>query len=345
MENPYFCQKSCALKKILLIRFSSIGDIVLASPVIRALKTQLDCELHILTKKKSVLIYQHNPYVDAIHAFEKSAAEILPELKKEHFDFVVDLQKNLRSLRVKRGLNVPFASFPKLNLKKWLLVQWKLRVMPEVHIVDRYFEAAKKLGVQKDGKGLDYFIPESDFVNLKQYPPLKNKGYVGFVIGGQHETKMLPVEKAARIIARLPWPVVLLGGPEDKEKGEQIRTSVEHPHVLNACGIFSLHQSASLVKQAGLIITNDTGLMHIAAAFQKPVISIWGNTVPELGMTPYEPDSPERVVIAEVKNLSCRPCSKIGYEKCPKGHFKCMMNQDEDFIVNEALRLFPDQKK
>jgi ADP-heptose:LPS heptosyltransferase len=82
--------------------------------------------------------------------------------------------------------------------------------------------------------------------------------------------------------------------------------------------------------------------MHIAAAFQKPVISIWGNTVPELGMTPYEPETPERVVIAQVKNLSCRPCSKIGYKKCPKGHFKCMMDQDEDFIVNEALRLFPD---
>lgn len=333
--------KTKFLKKILLIRFSSIGDIVLVSPVIRALKTQLKCQLHVLTKKKSRLLYEHNPYVDGIHIFEKSAAEIIPKLKKEQFDFVVDLQKNLRSLRVKRALNVPFASFSKLNIKKWLLVQWKMRVMPDVHIVDRYFEAVKSLGVYNDSKGLDYFIPETDFVNLDEFPPLQNKNYVGFVIGGQHQTKMLPVEKTVGIINRLPWPVVLLGGPEDKEKGEQIRLLADHHHVFNACGQFSLHQSASLVKQAGIIITNDTGLMHVAAAFQKPVISIWGNTVPELGMTPYEPQTPENVVTAEVKGLSCRPCSKIGYKKCPKGHFKCMMNQDENFIVNEALRLFP----
>ncbi|MBN2615989.1 MAG: glycosyltransferase family 9 protein [Bacteroidales bacterium] len=331
------------MKKILLIRFSSIGDIVLVSPVIRALKTQLDCELHILTKKKSHQLYDHNPYVDHIHIIEKSASEIIPELKKERYDFVVDLQKNLRSLRVKRGLKAPYASFPKLNVKKWLLVQWKMNVLPEVHIVDRYFDAVKSLGIHNDGQGLDYFIPEEDFVDLNEFPPLKAKAYVGFVIGGQHKTKMLPPEKAARIISRLPWPVVLLGGPEDKENGEQIRNLSDHHHVFNSCGQFSLHQSASLVKQAGLIISNDTGLMHIAAAFQKPVISLWGNTVPELGMTPYEPQTPERVVISEVKGLSCRPCSKIGYDKCPKGHFKCMMNQDEEFIVKEAKRLFPEE--
>ncbi|MBN2637507.1 MAG: glycosyltransferase family 9 protein [Bacteroidales bacterium] len=330
------------MKKILLIRFSSIGDIVLVSPVIRALKSQTGCELHVLTKKKSHLLYDHNPYVNRVHTIEKSASEIIQELKKEQFDFVVDLQKNMRSLKVKRALKIPFASFPKLNIKKWLLVQWKMKVMPDIHIVDRYFESVKPLGVQNDKKGLDYFIPESDFVNLDEFPPLKNKNYVGFVIGGQHQTKMLPAEKVASVINRLPWPVVLLGGPEDREKGEQIHQLTHHHHVFNSCGQFSLHQSASLVKQAGLIITNDTGLMHIAAAFQKPIISIWGNTVPELGMTPYEPETPDRIVISEVKGLSCRPCSKIGFAKCPKGHFKCMMNQDEDFIVNEALRLFPN---
>jgi len=329
------------LKKILLIRFSSIGDIVLVSPVIRALKTQLGCELHILTKNKYRNLYVSNPYVDKVHVFEKSTRDALPALLPEHFDFIVDLQKNLRSYRVKRSLKLPSASFPKLNLKKWLLVNFKINKLEDVHIVDRYFRAVESLGVKKDGKGLDYFLPEEDFVNLKDYPPLKKNAYVGMVIGGQHKTKMLPAEKAARIISRLPWPVVLLGGPEDRENGQAIRNLSENKQVLNSCGELSLNESASLVRQAGIIISNDTGLMHIAAAFKKPIISIWGNTVPEFGMYPYEPDNSEKVVIAEVKGLSCRPCSKIGYEKCPKKHFKCMMDQDEAFIVNEVMRLFP----
>ncbi len=332
------------MKKVLLIRFSSIGDIVLVSPVIRALKTQLPCELHVLTKRKNRNLVAHNPYVDQVHVFEKRSADALPALKREGFDFIVDLQKNLRSSRVKRHLKVPSASFPKLNLNKWLLVRFKINRLEDVHIVDRYFRAVENLGVKNDGKGLDFFIPEEDFVDLKTFPPLKENGYVGLVIGGQHKTKMFPPEKAARVIGRLPWPVVLLGGPEDRENGETIRHLTENKQVLNACGELSLNASASLVRQAGIIITNDTGLMHIAAAFKKPVISIWGNTVPEFGMVPYEPGNEENVVIAEVKGLKCRPCSKIGYEKCPKKHFKCMMDQDEDFIVNEAIRLFPNKK-
>lgn len=329
------------MKKILLIRFSSIGDIVLVSPVIRALKTQLNCELHVLTKSKNRNLYADNPYVDKIHLFEKRSAEAVPVLKKEHFDFIVDLQKNLRSMRVKRGLKLPASSFPKLNVQKWLLVNFKINKLENIHIVDRYFHAVETLGVKNDGKGLDYFLSEKDFVNLKNYPPLKKNSYVGMVIGGKHKTKMLPTEKAIRVIGRLPWPVVLLGGPEDRENGETIRNLTENKQVLNACGELSLNESASLVRQAGIIITNDTGLMHIAAAFKKPVISIWGNTVPEFGMFPYEPGEEDKVVLAEVKGLKCRPCSKIGYEKCPKRHFKCMLDQDEDFIVKEAVRLFP----
>jgi heptosyltransferase-2 len=332
------------LKKILLIRFSSIGDIVLVSPVIRALKTQLKCELHVLTKSKNRNLYTHNPYVDKVHVFERKSADAIPSLKPEHFDFIVDLQKNLRSSRVKRQLKIPSSSFPKLNVKKWMLVRFKINRLEEVHIVDRYFRAVESLGVKNDGQGLDYFIPEEDFVDLKAYPPLKENAYVGLVIGGQHKTKMFPAEKAARVIGRLPWPVVLLGGPEDHENGEAIRNLTENKQVLNACGELSLNESASLVRQAGIIITNDTGLMHMAAAFKKPIISIWGNTIPAFGMYPYEPGNEENVVVAEVKGLKCRPCSKIGYEKCPKKHFKCMMDQDEDFIVREVLRLFPSEK-
>jgi ADP-heptose:LPS heptosyltransferase len=150
------------------------------------------------------------------------------------------------------------------------------------------------------------------------------------VIGGQHATKMMPLAKLIEVCHALKSPVVLLGGPEDAAKGEAISDAIG-PQVFNACGKFKLDESASLVQQALWVISHDTGLMHVAAAFKKRIVSVWGNTVPELGMHPYLPDAGSKMV--EVKNLSCRPCSKIGFSKCPKKHFQCM-DHDVDDIVN-----------
>ncbi len=327
------------MKKILVIRFSSIGDIVLTTPVIRGLKSQINSEVHFLTKEKYKSLFAASPYVDKVHTLGEKLDEVLDLLKKENFDFVVDLHKNIRSFRVKQALKKPSATFSKANTQKWLMVNFKIDRLPKMHIVDRYFEAVAPLGVKNDGKGLDYFIPEKDYVDLENYPLLKKQKYIAFAIGGQHFTKIFPSEKVASVINRISLPVVLLGGTEDAAKGEEIKQLSEHERILNACGKLNLHQSASLIRQSALVISNDTGLMHIAAAFEKPVISIWGNTIPAFGMYPYEPGEEHKVVMAQVSGLKCRPCSKIGYDKCPKGHFRCMTEQDEDFIVSEAERL------
>jgi ADP-heptose:LPS heptosyltransferase len=327
------------LNKILLIRFSSIGDIVLATPVIRALKKQLKCELHVIIKRNYLEVLTNNPFVDKIHVFEKSPDKIFEQLNSEKFDFVVDLQKNFRSIRLRKQLKVNHSTFPKVNIEKWLLVNFKINRLPNIHIVDRYFEAVKKLNVVNDQLGLDYFITNSDKVNPDEiHPELKN-GYICFVIGGRHNTKILPAQKAISIINKLHLPVVLLGGTEDEERGNIITTDVTKNHVYNLCGKYNLNQSASWVQQAKLIITNDTGLMHIAAALHKPIISIWGNTIPGFGMFPYFPENQKISFISEVKGLSCRPCSKIGFRQCPKKHFKCMLNQDETTIVHKAIEL------
>ncbi len=327
------------MKKILVIRFSSIGDIVLATPVIRALKTQGDNEIHILTKEKYKSILTQNPYVDKIHALREKWDDTVTELRNENFDFIVDLHKNLRSFRIKQALGKPSFSFPKVNVQKWIMVNFKINRLPKEHIVDRYFQAVKRLNIKNDGKGLDYFIPEKDFVDLGNYPLLKSKKFIAFVVGGRHETKIFPAAKSASVISKLDYPVVLLGGKEDEQRAREIKAACTHEKVLNACGKLNLHQSASLIRQSGLVITNDTGLMHVAAAFKKPIISIWGNTIPQFGMYPYEPGEEQKVVMAGVEGLKCRPCSKIGFAKCPKGHFRCMMEQDEDFILREAKRL------
>lgn len=323
--------------KVLIIRFSSIGDIVLCTPVLRCLKKipGKEIELHFLTKNKFAGFVKQNPNVDKVFALEKKLKDLLPQLKNQQYNYIIDLHNNIRSHLVKFYLQKPSQSFSKLSFKKWLLTKAKIDLMPDVHIVDRYMAAAKGLGLENDGEGLDYFIPEADEVNIEKLPEPFQQGYIAFVIGGTYVTKRLPQEKIASICKNLTQPVVLLGGPEDKETGEAIALQLPEK-VFNACGKFTLNGSASLVKQSTGVISHDTGLMHIAAAFDKPIASIWGNTTPELGMYPYFPENStsHHSKIFEVKNLSCRPCSRIGYNACPKKHFKCMHDIQEHDIVS-----------
>ncbi len=321
------------MHKILIIRFSSIGDIVLTTPVIRCLKAQLPfSEIHYLTKQEYHQLLVANPYIDKIHLMEDGLSALLPKLKAEHFNYIIDLHHNLRTLNLKARLGLKIHSFPKLNIEKWIMVNFKYSKLPDKHIVDRYFETAKGLKIKNDGKGLDYFIPKHDEVDLSFLPPSHQNGYIGFVIGAKRITKQFPVDKIISVIKKMDQPVVLLGGTVDKEMGDKIKAEVGDL-VYNSCGNFNINQSASLIRQARKIITNDTGLMHIAAAFNKEIISIWGNTIPEFGMSPYMPQMPANSHIMEVKGLKCRPCSKLGFDECPKGHFKCMNLIDEEEIV------------
>ncbi len=310
--------------KFLIIRFSSIGDIVLTTPVVRCLKKQLpDAEIHFLTKVSFATIVENNPYIDKVHVLANSWETMMHALKTEDYDYIIDLHKNLRTMRLKKELGVKSYSFNKLNVQKWVFTNLKWNLMPDLHIVDRYMETVKSFDVVNDGQGLDYFIPEKEETKLNDIPISHHAGYIGIVIGAAHNTKKLPVEKLKELCSKIDHPVILLGGKEDVENGQQIAT-VDPVKVYNACGKFKLNESADLVRKAKLIISHDTGLMHIAAAFQKPIISVWGNTVPEFGMSPYYGKSEIRNEKFEIRNLKCRPCSKIGYDKCPKGHFKCM---------------------
>ncbi len=308
--------------RILIIRFSSIGDIILTTPVIRAVRRQLDAEVHFLTKAKYQSVLAHNPHIHQLHTIERSVSEVLPALRRFRPTAIVDLHHNLRSLQVKLALPwVPHYSFDKLNHEKWLLTQWHIQWLPRVHIVDRYLAAAAPLGVIADGKGLDYFLGQED-----ELPEAMrfSEPFLALVIGAAHATKRLPEEQLAAFCSQFTRPIAVLGGPEEAEVGE--RLAALGSHVSNTCGKLRLNQSAALVRQAAVVVTHDTGLMHMAAAFRRPIISIWGNTVPEFGMTPYfgkeQPPVPHRLF--EVKGLGCRPCSKIGYPACPKGHFRCM---------------------
>lgn len=321
--------------KILVIRFSSIGDIVLITPVIRCLKQQLNAEVHLLTKHSFAGVLKANPYLYKTWSIHKNASEVLPALKKEGFHAIIDLHNNLRSLHVKMGLwRTPAHTFNKLNWQKWLLTRWKINRMPAVHIVDRYLQTAIPLGVKNDNKGLDHFIPQEDQVTPASYGLVTP--YVALVIGAAHATKRLPMEKLRALCQEIKNPIVLLGGPTDENTARQIAEGLDQVH--NLCGSLRLHQSADLLRQAGVVISHDTGLMHMAAALRKPIVSVWGNTVPSFGMYPYLPGQQELHTAFEVKHLACRPCSKIGYQECPQKHFNCMQQQDIVAIAQEALQ-------
>lgn len=313
------------MKKILIVRFSSIGDIVLTTPVVRCLKKSFpDSELHYLTKSKYKDIVKNNPYIEKVYSIVKDIKEIKSDLKAENYDFIVDLHHNLRTLELRLALNKRAYQFPKLNVRKWLLTTFKINKMPNLHIVDRYFQTIKDIGVKNDLQGLDYFIPKKDEINLKAYH-IPNE-FIVYAIGAQLATKRMPTKKIIELIISTSQTVVLLGGISDMDAAREITQSCNN--AINLCGDLNLNQSASILQQAKKVIAHDSGLMHIAAAFNKQIISIWGNTVPELGMYPYLPSSPLLYSIHQVNDLKCRPCSKIGYQSCPKKHFNCMNMQN-----------------
>ncbi|MBL7930423.1 MAG: glycosyltransferase family 9 protein [Bacteroidia bacterium] len=287
-------------------------------------------ELHFVTKQAFKPVLASNPYIDKLHCFKSDVEELYQELQNEKFDVVIDLHHNLRSLRLKRKLKVKSYSFRKLNINKFLAVNFKwLSVLPSKHIVDRYLETVKELGVKNDGTGLDYFLDEKDKVDSAAlyFNNTKTK-FIALVIGGSYFTKKIPQNKLLEIAKNSQLPILLLGGPEDKAEGDELVK--QEPKLINTCGTLSINQSASIVQQAEWVISSDTGLMHIASAFHKKIISVWGNTIPQFGMDPYKPDVHNKML--QVTDLKCRPCSKLGYKKCPLGHFKCMNEIDYSFV-------------
>ena len=323
--------------KILVLRFSSIGDIVLTFPVVRAVKEQLpNTEIHYATKKQFSDLLRGCSYIDRVHVFEKRTIEIRSDLKKENFDYVIDLHNNVRSRSLSGYLNKKTYRFPKLNIQKWLLVTLKWDYLPTSHVVDRYFESVQKLGVKNPNKNNSFYIPKEAVLNLEDWG-LELKDFVAIALGAQFKTKQFPYEKLINLIDQVPSPIVLLGGKSEEELAKRIIDRYPERKIVNFTNKISILEAGFVVKNAASLVTNDTGIMHIASCFDTPIHLTWGNTVRKFGMYSYRPQTLELTSEYEV-NLSCRPCSKIGFDKCPKGHHKCMMNIDESKIVEGITR-------
>lgn len=323
--------------KVLVIRFSSIGDIVLTSPVVRALHLQKNVEVHFLCKKQYHSLVAHNPHIHQIHTLEASMSELTSKLAAIDFDYIVDLHKNIRSKRVGRAIGKPVYTFDKINWEKWLMVNFGIDKLPKLHLVDRYFAGLTKLGIQNDGEGLDFFFPEK-FKPKTNLNLASGKKYYSLALGAAHATKQVPESLIEAIIQKTEQPIHLIGGAAESELGKRLEQKFPN-QVTNYAGKSSLHDSAWIIKNSAVLITPDTGMMHIAAALKIPTVLIWGNTIPSLGMYAYYGRRSGLSKNIQVENLKCRPCSKIGKTKCPKGHFKCMLEINPDEVISAIASL------
>lgn len=322
--------------KILIIRFSSIGDIVLTTPIIRCARNAFpDAEIHFATKSDFASLLSENPFLDKLQLLDDSFVDFLQKMRSEKYDLVIDLHKNTRSFLIRATIGAKVVSFDKLNYEKWLITQFKINKLPKKHLVNRYFDGVKNMGITDDGKGLDFFISEKDKNSVRHLLP-NNENYVAWAIGAKFETKKFPVHKIVEALNQTFFDnkkVVLLGGKEDVAAAQKIIASLANSTIINLVGALSLAQSAAAIELASILITNDTGLMHIGAALKRPIVSIWGNTIADFGMFPFygQRTIPNQEI--SVSGLACRPCSKIGYSTCPKGHFDCMNKIAVDELI------------
>jgi ADP-heptose:LPS heptosyltransferase len=309
-----------ATLKILVIRFSSIGDIIVTTPVVRWLKLQLHAEVHFITFNKYVSLLLNNPYIDQVIGIEKIDSTLKSKLELEKYTLVLDLHKNIRSHIVQLLLKKKAISYDKLTYKKWIATIFKINWLPKnKHLVDRYAESLSQLGIKNDGRGLDYHIVEE----IIQYPIPEQ--YIVLVLGAAHATKRIPISKCKEILTIVDQPVVLIGGKDVINEGKALAS--EFTDALNLTGLLTINQSAIVMRNSLHVITGDTGMMHIAAALQKNITVLWGSTFPDFGMYPYYGSNKEYQSLL-VEGLPCQPCSKIGKDKCPKGHHRCMVDQD-----------------
>ena len=258
--------------KILILRFSSIGELVLTSPVVRCLKQQVPgAVVHFCTKQAYQPIIENNPHIDRCYVADTNLYNLIRRLRAERYDYVVDLQSDFMTGLIKTMLGTRTYSLHQPLLHTWLAMQWDVHMTPPQHIVDRYVDVVKPLSVENDEAGLDYFIPYKDRIEADWLPDTHQRDYVAFAIGGRHMTKRLPVARMIELCRKINYPVVLLGDSDDYAAGEAVVAELGDQLIYNACGLFNLNQSASLLQRARVVFSHDTGLMHIAAALKKKV--------------------------------------------------------------------------
>lgn len=326
------------LNKILIIRLSSLGDILLTTPFIRAIKSQFpDIKIDMLLREEYADVVKINPYLNKKFLFkkdDKSNNVLIEQLKNTNYELVIDLQNNLRSKKIVSSLKTKSVKFDKRSFDKFLLVNFKINKLKEApQIPVRYSNTIQDLKLDKGG--LDLFTDKSANEEL-----IGNNSLIGFCPGARHFTKRWLKEYFVELGNKLTqdgYTIVLFGGRIDKEICEEINKAI--PGSINLANDDDLLQTVADMKLCKVVVCNDSGLMHTATATGTKVIAIFGSTVKELGFAPYNCNN----LILENNSLTCRPCSHIGRSNCPKKHFDCMKSIKPGFVFEKIQSIISTQ--
>lgn len=323
-------------KRFLIIRMSAIGDIILTTPVVRQLRQLYpDARIDYMVRPEYASLLQAHPDISQLLLYDTSREKEQRKRWRKHigetqYDAILDLHANLRSRLLCNGQKTPVYRFQKHLLKRALLVRTGINLYPDspqqLSVPGRYLEAAKELGLNPADRQLSLVLPEADRRWAEQQWSSLRRHHIGVVMapGARHFTKRWPPHYYAELVHmladQLGQNTLMLGGPEELSLIGEIRARCGTDILFSMVGEITLSQTLALIEKAPIFVSNDSGLMHAAAAFEIPQVALFGSTVRELGFFPVNP----RATVMEVEELSCRPCSHIGRDKCPKGHFDCM---------------------
>ncbi|MFZ4524759.1 MAG: glycosyltransferase family 9 protein [Chlorobium sp.] len=325
------------IKRILVVRLSSIGDIVLTTPLLRSLQSAWpDAKIDYCTKTPFAHLLKANPRISAVYTLEAPPFG--------GYDLVVDLQNNLRSHAIVRSLHKQhLVHYRKANWKKWLLVQCKINFYgPCRSVVGRYHDALKEFALSGDSLGCELYPSSSEraFAETFFYG---SKTTLALCFGAKHFTKRYPPGSFAALLTLLlkekPLQIILLGGKEDAPHASEIMDALPgafRPMVRNLSGGCTLMETAAILERSDAVLCNDTGLMHVASAFGKQLFVLFGSSASAFGFLPYHVPYD----LFQVEGLPCRPCSHIGRDHCPKGHFRCMNDLSVALIAEHILDYF-----
>ena len=337
---------------ILIIRLSSLGDVLLTSPLIRVLRQKFPrARIDFLVRREYAELVKYNPHLTRVWEFDASGGlkELLSwrqRLREQRYQVMLDVHRNLRSL-VWTGFlpGTRVYRVKKNQFLRFLLVKFKINLYRRVYgrvtpVWEKYLRTGAALGLKPDGARLELFLPpEAEETAAHFYRKLPaGRWEVVMSPGARHFTKRWPMEYFAEVIQTLHerhgLHTILVGGTDDREVGEAILSQLPPGTAISTMGQLSILETAALMKRAGLVISNDSGLMHVAAALERPLIALFGSTVEELGFFPVG----KQATVLEVRGLKCRPCSHIGRATCPRKHFRCMRDLLPSRVLEVAER-------
>jgi heptosyltransferase-2 len=336
---------SPAAPRVLAVRFSSLGDLVLTTPLLRALRARYPkAEVTMVTRTEYVPLFARNPHVTEVIGYDRSSglAALARALRSRRFTHRLDLHGSLRSRVLRWLVGGRWGGYPKRRVARAILIRMKRDVFRDRrHVAERYFDAARGLEVQPDGRPPEVFLDAAAVRAAEQFLAERGLGrhrtLAAVVPGAAHATKQWPERHWQTLVPVLVedgMDVVVLGGAKERDLGARL-AATGGPHAASAAGLFDLQGTAALMRQARCAVAGDTGTMHLATAVGTPVVLLLGPTVGAFGFLPYR----ARATVLE-RDEPCRPCSSQGGARCPLGHHRCLELLDPAQVA-AAIRKLP----